>query len=203
MKKMSKAQKILLVVLTLVLLGGTAGVYFFHINPLLDEQAKLEKSYQNEMKVLDALQAQQAEDEGIDYEVQATELQRQLPLQPFIEQVFTIFNDAERSSNSKILNYGISQLEDVSIVNMEGIKGISFDLSVEAPTYNGLITFIGHLEDSDRMMSINRVAFSGGEGALQFELNVSAYYTEGFENLKEYEPSITIPGPSNKTNPIR
>ncbi|WP_102028883.1 hypothetical protein [Salirhabdus sp. Marseille-P4669] len=206
MKKMTKLQKIILLSLTGVFLFGIVGVYFLQIKPLYDELAKVERSISTEKKQLAAIQKRHDTELGMDISGEAIALQNQLPLHPYYEQLFYLLNDAQSVSGSTISNYNIAEAEPVSFeeVNVEGLRGITFVLDVVSPSYNSMMDFIDFLEKGDRILSVEQVSFSESEtDDVQFTLTFLTYYQEGLDGLREHQPSINIPNPANKTNPLQ
>ncbi|MRG87498.1 hypothetical protein [Salinibacillus xinjiangensis] len=205
---MNKIQKVILSVSTLVFVLGVVFAYFIMVRPLQQELERVEGSLSTEKLVLKKLQERINENEDMDITAESIALQRQLPLIPNHEQIFVELNEAEDISDSVITNYTISdpiaaafpdQEEDV-----EGLQSFTYDISVEAQTYEDMLTFIEYLEGNERILSIDFVSFSepDEENILTYEMTLTAFYTENFDGLRDIQPSIDIPKPANKTNPL-
>jgi type IV pilus assembly protein PilO len=209
MKKLTKVHKLLLGVMTVILLASIAGVYFLMVNPLYDRQEQVENSLRTEQQLLASLENQLEEIQSEDRSEEELALQTRVPLSPFIEQLFSEMNQAQANSDSVIVSYNISdgQTATVSLEGgaAEGLMEVHFDIEVQSPSYDQLTSFIDNLEQSERIISIDSVAFSEPQAAntdIVYQLSLSAFFKEGLDGITDH-PSIDIPDPANKENPLR
>jgi type IV pilus assembly protein PilO len=208
-KKLTKVQKLLLGVMTAILLAGIAGVYFLMINPLYDRQDQVENSLRTEQQLLTAVKKQLKEIQSEDRSEEELSLQTRVPLHPFIEQLFYEMNEAQANSDSVIVSYNISDRQTATVPlegeASQGLMEVNFDLEVQSPSYEQLTSFIDNLEKSERIISIDSVAFSEPQDAnadIVYQLSLSAFFKEGLDGITNH-PSIDIPDPANKENPLR
>jgi type IV pilus assembly protein PilO len=211
MKKLTKFHKIVLSILVVLLLVGIALAYFLQIRPLVKEREQLEEDIALEQKFVDAYTNQQKEIEETDISTDSLALQRQLPLNPFYEQIFAIIDAAQKETNSVVETYNFAETVEENVqteegTSVEGLNEISLNLSVTAPSYQDMKNFIDYIEKSERIISIDQISFSNPgdeEGNIPFQLSITAYYVEGYDELRESQPTIDIPEPSNKENPLQ
>jgi type IV pilus assembly protein PilO len=93
----------------------------------------------------------------------------------------------------------------------EGIKRLTVNLTVEAPSYFELEAFLRAIEETRRISKIDELRFSGNEEAVStdsepetliYTLTVSTFYYPKLEELKDQLPSLEVPNPSQKINPL-
>lgn len=93
----------------------------------------------------------------------------------------------------------------------EGVKSLSVLLTVEAPTYFELEAFLSALEQSNRITMVDELNFSGNKEVittedvpdkLTYTVRVTTFYYPKLEELKEQLPSLDVPDPSEKMNPL-
>lgn len=182
----------------------SAGVlYGWLIHPLVEEKSEIEDSLEYERELLEAVCKQQKNSENIDVKEQSQQLQSQLPVTPYHEQLFSMINKAEEATNSTVNRYDISNRESVSIEDIKGLKGVLYDLEVTSPSYKSMIGFIEHLQNQERILSVNYLSFTteGGEG-ITYQLSLSAFFKDDLDGLQAYQPTMNIPDPDNQKNPL-
>jgi type IV pilus assembly protein PilO len=104
-----------------------------------------------------------------------------------------------------------SQESTATGVIPEGIGRLTVNLTVEAPSYFELEAFLKAIEETRRISKIDELSFSGNEEAistvnepekLTYTLTVSTFYYPKLEELKGQLPSLEVPTPSKKINPL-
>ncbi|MBB6455061.1 type IV pilus assembly protein PilO [Salirhabdus euzebyi] len=210
MKKWNSGQKIILFALTFIVLLGIGGAYFFSVKPLMENQEQAESSLSNEQLLYEKISEQYKEQQQVDRSRDSLVLQKQLPLDPFYEQLFWEVNEAQAISNSVVTSYNISEPIQFTLSTMDGAEGeelmqVTFSLQVTSPAYPNMIDFVDRLENSERIVSIEQVSFTqpDSEESLQYDLTFSAFYKEGLNTLRGSNPTIAIPAPANKDNPLQ
>ncbi|MBM6619751.1 LysM peptidoglycan-binding domain-containing protein [Bacillus suaedaesalsae] len=93
----------------------------------------------------------------------------------------------------------------------DGIESVSVLLTVEAPTYFELEAFLSAIEQSSRITKVDELNFSGNKEVittddvpdkLTYTVRVTTFYYPKLEELKEQLPSLDVPDPSAKMNPL-
>ncbi|WP_223702927.1 pilus assembly protein PilO [Sutcliffiella deserti] len=93
----------------------------------------------------------------------------------------------------------------------EGLKRVTVNLSVQSNDYEDLTLFLESLESLTRVIQIESVAFTGQPeltsvtqnfDPLNYSVQLSAFYHPELTDLIEDLPPISVPEPSNKTNPF-
>lgn len=93
----------------------------------------------------------------------------------------------------------------------EGVKSVSVLLTVEAPTYFELEAFLSAIEQSKRITKVDELNFSGNKEVittedtpdkLTYTIRITTFYYPKLEELKEQLPSLDVPDPSEKMNPL-
>lgn len=93
----------------------------------------------------------------------------------------------------------------------EGLAKTSATIVVEADNYFELEKFIETLEQLQRIVMVESIAFSGPEEMvslsveeepIEMTLTVNTFYLPGLEDLKQYNPKVETPEPANKRNPF-
>ncbi|WBL13991.1 pilus assembly protein PilO [Sutcliffiella sp. NC1] len=158
------------------------------------------------------------------------ELQRKVPVAPFVEQMILELEKAETISGALITNTTFGeeavttstldeyvQSEELAeelpgIPLPEGLKKLTMNLTVQAETYEDLKAFLSEVENLTRITQIESVTFSGTPevtsleqeaSTLTFSVSLSAFYHPELQDLIEDLPPIFVPEPSNKSNPFR
>jgi type IV pilus assembly protein PilO len=184
--RLGKKEKLLLFSGLLLILALIAFGYFIFIQPLRTTVQQKEMELETQQKLLDVIESREIESPGELVE-SSVNLQKQIPVEPLLEQFIIDLEMAETVSNSQILSVSFSDegaggtegnqtpttqpidgTENTGITNEaqtfqrpEGIKEISVDLSIESESYFDLEEFIDTLEKLDRIVEINSVNFSG------------------------------------------
>lgn len=202
---MRKGLMISLSLLLLTLLSFALYIYVY--KPLDDRREQLQTELQMEKKLLQTLQSKQTPDE---LRVSIVELQKRIPVQPFIEQFLLEIEKAEVVSNSVVLSLTFQEGE-----NVEGpptpIQKLTVNMVVRSPSYFALEQFIDVLERSKRIVSVDSLSFTGYEEwttvmdevpELSYSLTVSTFYAPELRQWIEQLPPLDLPQPSEKRNPF-
>ncbi|MBA2878543.1 type IV pilus assembly protein PilO [Anoxybacillus kamchatkensis] len=201
-------RKGLIVAVSLLLLTLLSfALYIYMYKPLDDRKEQLETELQTEKKLLQTLQSKQPSD---DLRVSLVELQKRVPVQPFVEQFLLDIEKAEVVSNSTVLSLTFQEGE-----NVEGpptpIQKLTVNISVRSPSYFALEQFIDVLERSKRIVSVDSLSFTGYEEwttvmdevpELSYSLTVSTFYAPELRQWIEQLPPLDLPQPSEKRNPF-
>ncbi|MCL6617273.1 MAG: type 4a pilus biogenesis protein PilO [Anoxybacillus ayderensis] len=201
-------RKGLIVTVSLLLLTLLSfALYIYMYKPLDDRKEQLETELQTEKKLLQTLQSKQPSD---DLRVSLVELQKRVPVQPFVEQFLLDIEKAEVVSNSTVLSLTFQEGE-----NVEGpptpIQKLTVNISVRSPSYFALEQFIDVLERSKRIVSVDSLSFTGYEEwttvmdevpELSYSLTVSTFYAPELRQWIEQLPPLDLPQPSEKRNPF-
>ena len=202
---MRKGLMISLSLLLLTLLSFALYIYVY--KPLDDRREQLQTELQMEKKLLQTLQSKQTPGE---LRVSIVELQKRIPVQPFIEQFLLEIEKAEVVSNSVVLSLTFQEGE-----NVEGpptpIQKLTVNMAVRSPSYFALEQFIDVLERSKRIVSVDSLSFTGYEEwttvmdevpELSYSLTVSTFYAPELRQWIGQLPPLDLPQPSEKRNPF-
>ncbi|GAA0333991.1 hypothetical protein GCM10008967_25940 [Bacillus carboniphilus] len=187
------------IILALLLFSG----YQFVALPIEKEIQSLESEIEMETKRYQSLEVleNKPEDPG---EIKLNQLKAQLPTNPLLDQLILDLEKAELASNTLILNmsFGVASLEqpaeDSATDQTEetdstetstttsfpnGVEKLTVSMSVQAPSHNHLELFLKELEEMERIIQVENLAFSGGEGqtnetnsTVVFSIQISAFY---------------------------
>jgi len=103
------------------------------------------------------------------------------------------------------------EVQKVDLRMPEGLAKTSATIGVEAANYFELEKFIETLEQLQRIVMVESIAFSGPkemvslsveEEPIEMTLTVNTFYLPGLEDLKQYNPKVETPEPANKRNPF-
>ena len=201
-------RKGLIVSLSLLLVALLSfALYIYVYKPLDDRQEQLKNELQTEKKLLQALQSKQTSDE---LRVSIVELQKRVPVQPFVEQFLLEIEKAEAVSNSIVLSLSFQEGEQVEGAPTP-IQKLTVSMSVRSPSYFALEQFIDVLERSKRIISVDSLSFTGYEEwttvmdevpELSYSLTVSTFYAPELRQWIEQLPPLDLPQPSEKRNPF-
>lgn len=201
-------RKGLIVMISLLLLTLLSfALYIYVYKPLDERREQLKTELQMEKKLLQTLQSKQPSD---DLRISLIELQKRVPVQPFVEQFLLDIEKAEVVSNSEVLSLTFQEGE-----NVEGpptpIQKLTVNISVHSPSYFALEQFIDVLERSKRIVSVDSLSFTGYEEwttvmdevpELSYSLTVSTFYAPELRQWIEQLPPLDLPQPSEKRNPF-
>jgi type IV pilus assembly protein PilO len=157
--------------------------YLIFIQPLRMTIQQKESELNNQQKLLEVIESREIESSGELVE-SSVKLQRQIPVEPKLDQFIIDLEMAETVSNSQILSISFadegtggqetpaeqpdptvetseSTETPQQILKPEGIKEITLTLSIESESYFDLEKFIDTLEKLDRIVEVNSVSFSG------------------------------------------
>ena len=93
----------------------------------------------------------------------------------------------------------------------QGIQKITVTMDVESPSYFELETFIDTLENSERIMVVDSINFTGNEeitsneqelNPISYQVTLSAFYMPQLTDLIDQLPKIDSPEPAKKKNPF-
>lgn len=93
----------------------------------------------------------------------------------------------------------------------EGLKRILISLEVTSSHYFDMEAFISELENQQRVAKVDLLTFNGvkeltslnQEGEpLKYSLQVSAFYMDTLQDLKDETPKVAAPEPGGKLNPL-
>ncbi|WP_027409466.1 hypothetical protein [Anoxybacteroides tepidamans] len=106
-------REVLLVLLSLVIVGAFfTGLYFYTLKPLYDRVDGLSTTVANEQKLLAALRQQTAKGQG-DLIDSVVELEKKVPVKPFVEQLILDLEKAEVVSGSFISSMSFNEDADI------------------------------------------------------------------------------------------
>ena len=200
----------LAVVFLLVLLAYS---YFVLYAPARDARAQAEQSLSSEREVLMALE-NQLKDLPAGEPVSASELQRKVSVDALTDLIVLQIEQAELLSNSLVtaISFTEGPLEVVQPVEgVENIQEVLTSISLEAPDYASITSFIREIEKMERIMVVESINFGANEEVTQLEqeqealsvtLNFSAFYRPDLIELNDTLPKVDAPPPANKSNPL-
>lgn len=120
--------------------------------------------------------------------------------------------DKENEQNQNEQNQNESQKKKKETIPLpDGVKKIAIKLEVETETYKSLEKFIETIENSERIIVVENIDFTGpkeitsedgDQEPLDFTLTISAFYMPSLTDLIDQLPQIDAPAPSNKVNPF-
>ncbi|KPB05533.1 hypothetical protein [Bacillus sp. CHD6a] len=181
MIELERKHYILLSSCVLLIVLGIAGFYYLSYAPkeVRAEQIQQEKAIEEQLIQVLEQQEETAQVNGST----TVELQRKIPVTPFLEQLILELEKAEVLSDSTIVNMSFGEAEfvpasttleeyetmhdeEVETVEEEaylpeGLKKVTVNLSVESEVYEDLSTFLSSLESLTRITQIESVNFTG------------------------------------------
>jgi type IV pilus assembly protein PilO len=186
--RFGKKEKLTLFTGLFLLLAFAVFIYFIFIQPLRTTIQNKQVELSNQQKLLEVIESRDIESSG-ELAESSIKLQKQVPVDPMLEQFIIDLEMAETVSNSQILSVNFSdegaagsetpiteppptqsvqpteetQNKDTTsvIAKPEGIKEITLELSIESESYYDLEKFIDTLESLDRIVEVNSVSFTG------------------------------------------
>jgi type IV pilus assembly protein PilO len=181
--RLGKKEKLILLSGLFVILFFIAFGFLIFIQPLRTTIQQKESELNNQQKLLEVIESREIESPGELVE-SSVKLQRQIPVEPKLDQFIIDLEMAETVSNSQILSISFAdegasgletpieqpdQVADAAesteppqqMLKPEGIKEITLTLSIESDSYFDLEKFIDTLEKLDRIVEVNSVNFSG------------------------------------------
>jgi type IV pilus assembly protein PilO len=120
-------------------------------------------------------------------------------------------SEAVQSEDIKDEGTGAVEEQTVALPMPDGLAKTSATIVVEAANYFDLEKFIETLEQLQRIVMVESIAYSGPEEmvslsdeeeSIEMTLTVNTFYLPGLEDLMEYNPKVETPEPSNKRNPF-
>ncbi|WP_404458816.1 pilus assembly protein PilO [Sutcliffiella horikoshii] len=181
MIELQRKHYVLLSSCVLLIVLGIAGFYYLSYAPkeVRAEQLQQEKAIEEQLIQVLEQQEETAQANGNT----TVELQRKIPVTPFLEQLILELEKAEVLSDSTIVNMSFGEgefipasttLEEYETMHdeedetvqeetylPEGLKKVTVNLSVESETYEDLSTFLTSLESLTRITQIESVSFTG------------------------------------------
>lgn len=184
--KLTKRQTIQFAAAFLIILIVTLALYFFMLRPIQQETASVMKQQDAKEKILESMKNKQSE-ENILEEIEAMNLQKQLPSEGREEELILDFDKAQVMSDSRINNISFeteeapeeseqeeqpegednednqnaSEEREELLTLPEGVHKITMDLSVEADDYESLEGFLSTIEGLERLIIIEGLSFTG------------------------------------------
>lgn len=186
--RLGKKEKLTLYSGLFLILAIIVFIYFILIQPLRTTIQNKQIELTNQQKLVEVIENRDIESSGELVE-SSVKLQKQVPVEPMLEQFIIDLEMAETVSNSQILSINFSdegapgleapiteqppaqsaqptdgtQSTETTpmIARPEGIKEITLDLSIESESYYELEKFIDTLEKLDRIVEVNSLSFSG------------------------------------------
>lgn len=203
-------------------------IVFFYYSTYSTKQLELNRVKQEttmENQLIQLLETQQNTESIVDGS--STDLQRKIPVVPYVEQFILHLEEVAKQTQASLVNISFTDTvptdttldEEIDLITEDekeenvgaetnlialpdGLKMISVNLSVEVNNYSSLRRFLEVLENSARITQIDSVTFSGNVDDLMFSIVASTYYHPELTDLIEELPPLSIPNPSNKTNPF-
>jgi type IV pilus assembly protein PilO len=181
MIELERKHYILLSSCVLLIVIGIAGFYYLSYAPkeVRAEQIQQEKAIEEQLIQVLEQQEETAQVNGST----TVELQRKIPVTPFLEQLILELEKAEVLSESTIVNMSFGEgefvlasttLEEYETMHNdedetveeeaylpEGLKKVTVNLSVESEVYEDLSSFLSSLESLTRITQIESVSFTG------------------------------------------
>ncbi|OIJ18374.1 hypothetical protein BKP45_12420 [Anaerobacillus alkalidiazotrophicus] len=223
--KVSFTKKKLITLITGIVLVFISylGCYFYLIYPKLTIIDQVTHQLETEKQILLTLEKSLLKEE--DHIEETTELQRQLPVEPLMDQLLLDFQRVEALSNSYIISMTIDQdstvhsvvQEDVeenlenSFDTIEGIVVMNVSVTVNAKMYEDLFQFLVEIDRLPRIVSIDNISFIGAQETeiihdpqeyLEFFVTVSTFYYPDLYELSDEVPKVIHPNPSEKQSPL-
>ncbi|KMJ60306.1 hypothetical protein AB685_05685 [Bacillus sp. LL01] len=231
MIELEKKHYILLSSCVLLIVLGIAGFYYLSYAPKEARAEQLQEEKRIEEQLIQVLEQQEETANATGNTT--VELQRKIPVTPYLEQLILELEKAEVLADSRILSMSFGEGEFLPASNTleeyeniheeeegtvqeeaylpEGLKKLTVNLSVESDVYEDLTTFLSSLEKLTRITQIESVSFSGQPevtsteqemGPLTYSVTLSAFYHPELNDLMEDLPPLSVPEPSNRTNPF-
>ncbi|MCA1063571.1 hypothetical protein QTG56_11925 [Rossellomorea sp. AcN35-11] len=234
MINLNKKERMLLIGMTLACSVILSIFYFFIYSPQEKRQEMKQKELETEQKLLTAIETKVSEIADHSYR-NSTSMQKQIPVSPLTEQLLLQFEKAEVVSDSTILSMSFAkedfilpteEAEDAPLENQEGstgeqvaetvttpVKRLLVTMTVESDNYFSMEKFINSLENLERIVEVNQLAFEGkeelgpvlneeGPQPITYQLVASAFYLPELTDLKDGIPSFDSPPPSLKKDPF-
>lgn len=187
----------------------------------------LEDKLKTNKKALDLLQEQANLQQA--NKVDTLELQRLVPIDPFVDQLLLDLKGQELSTKSVMSNLGISYsktalselLPVIETQNAETgaatpaavpvaaqgtepgapeVSKVVLGMTVKSPTYSDFKNFILGIEGLERIVKIDSLTMTDED---TYNISISIYYAPDFNSIKERLPKANFPAPSGKTIPIK
>lgn len=208
---------LVLTALSVLIVAALLLTYLKAVSPVKEEVDKLTAKIEADMKMLEAIGSQINEQIKLSKE-ESLQLQRQVPLESFVDQLIVNVKSVEQSSGNTINSIGVSyseiSLDDWNKINStadapaaEESKAdsplfykVSLGMAVQSPSYERMRQFIMDLEGLERIVNVDTLSFDSAADA--YQLTVSVYYAPPIDGIEERLPRAVFPGPGGKTNPI-
>jgi type IV pilus assembly protein PilO len=183
--RLAKKEKITLYTGILLLLIMVALGFLLYIQPARTTIAQKQLELSNQQKLLEVIESRNIESSG-ELAESSVNLQKQIPVEPMIDQFIIDLEMAETVSNSQIITIGFSEggtneqsaatpeqstdtgdqaqtigVDLQMVPKPEGIKEVTLDLSIQSKSYYDLEKFIETIERLERIVKVNSISFSG------------------------------------------
>lgn len=217
---MNNLLKNVTLLIIIIVLGLGAYGYFSIYKPKVIELNQLKTEQQVLSSEQKALESQMNAIEELVVK-STTELQKIIPTARNLEQVLTELNEIQYQSDVKVTAISLSNgLEDneVTVPTEEedatapsGLKELQLTISVETSNYFDMMTYMKKLEETKRIMKMERIAFNGinemilkdsGSETISLELLVSTYYQPTLNSITDQLPTIIVPSNPEKESPF-
>lgn len=217
---MNNLLKNVTLLIIIIVLGLGAYGYFSIYKPKVIELNQLKTEQQVLSSEQKALESQMNAIEELVVK-STTELQKIIPTARNLEQVLTELNEIQYQSDVKVTAISLSNgLEDneVTVPTEEedatapsGLKELQLTISVETSNYFDMMTYMKKLEETKRIMKMERIAFNGinemilkdsGSETISLELLVSTYYQPTLNSITDELPTIIVPSNPEKESPF-
>ncbi|NLP50307.1 pilus assembly protein PilO [Bacillus sp. RO1] len=181
MIELERKHYVLLSSCVLLIVLGIAGFYYLSYAPKEVRAEQLQQEKAIEEQLIQVLEQQEVTAQANGNTT--VELQRKIPVTPFLEQLILELEKAEVLSDSTIVNMSFGEEEFVPATTTleeyetmhdeedetveeeaylpEGLKKVTVNLSVESEVYEDLSTFLSSLESLTRITQIESVSFTG------------------------------------------
>ncbi|MCA1031923.1 hypothetical protein LCL95_12885 [Bacillus timonensis] len=180
-----------------ILVGMTYLLLIVLVSPIEAKVEQLKQSVSMEQKYLDILQEKRSN--TISPDVSSTEIQKQIPVIPLVEQLMLQLERAEMISNSKILSVSFTETpytlptsvddsqntentteSNTSVVDptvfdpsvLDGLMEITATLTVESPNYFDLAEFLSLIEHQTRITKVTTLTFTGNQEIISADQEV-------------------------------
>ncbi|MFT4412797.1 pilus assembly protein PilO [Fredinandcohnia humi] len=230
--QLSRKQKVLLTALLVLLAFLFTISYFLFIRPIQNDITKVENDLVTEQSILEALEVQAEETKNntymnttelqkripvkpiveqfiLDLEKAEVVSNSTITRMEFteenaegqVEAEMEVENDSETET---------TQNQQITVVG-NGLKKITVTLSVESTNYFDLEEFLSTIENQTRIAQIESLTFTGlpefisidqSFDKLLYNVTISTFYYPELQDLIDQLPSLEVPEPSKKRNPL-
>lgn len=209
---------LILTALSVLIVAALLFTYWKAVNPVKEEVDKLTEKIEADMKMLEAIGSQINEQIKLSTE-ESLQMQRQVPLESFVDQLIVNVRSVEQSSGNTIDSIGVSYSEisfddwnktigtadaaaaEESKTDSLPLYKVSLGMAVQSPSYERMRQFIMDLEGLERIVNVDSLSFDSAADV--YQLTVSVFYAPQLDGIEDRLPKAVFPGPAAKTNPIK